>query len=122
VRNNLSVVTALSDAQRRRGLIAATRGNHGQGLAWAGRLVGAPVTICVPFPALKAGLAGFVTASEAELAEAVRCLLRTTHHLAEGAGAAGLAGLVKPRDRLAGKRSGSFCRAATSTRTPCAES
>ena len=246
-RNNLSVATALSDEERRRGLLAATRGNHGQGLAWAGRLVGAQVTICVPrgnnpekneamrgfgadlieegddydsalavslrlqkerglrlvhpandaqviagagtlgleilveepalealviavgggsqavgtlvsaralkpslevfgvqaerasaqhaswhagkvialpsadtfadglatrsayemtFPALKEGLADFVTVSEAEIAEAVRLCLRTTHHLAEGAGATGLAGVIKLRDRLAGKRVG----------------
>jgi threonine dehydratase len=45
------------------------------------------------FAALRAGLAGFVTVSEAELAEAIRVLLRTTHNLVEGAGAAGLAGL-----------------------------
>jgi threonine dehydratase len=55
------------------------------------------------FGALRAGLAGFVLASEAELADAVRMLIRTTHNLAEGAGAAGLAGLVKLRDALAGK-------------------
>jgi threonine dehydratase len=247
VRNNLSAVTALSVEEQQRGFIAATRGNHGQGLAYAGRLVGAPVVICVPvgnnpekneamrgfgaevveegadydsavavaerlqrergltmvhstnnhaviagagtlslelledeprldalviavgggsqavgalvvaralrpdlkvygvqaerasaihdsfhaghpvskpsadtfadglatrnaypmtFPALKAGLADFVTVSEAELAEAVRIYLRTTHHLAEGAGAAGLAGLLKLRKPLAGKRVG----------------
>ena len=56
------------------------------------------------FPALKAGLADFVLVTESEMAEAVRILLRTTHNLAEGAGAAGLAGLVKLRDRLAGKK------------------
>jgi threonine dehydratase len=245
VRNNLSALTALSTEERARGVIAATRGNHGQGLAWAARLVGTPATICVPvgnnpeknaamrgfgaelieegkdydeslavatriaherglrvvhstndreviagagtialeiiqeqprldalvvavgggsqavgaltvlralrsdlpvyavqaeraaaihdsfhrrlpmskssadtfadglatrstyamtFPALCAGLADFVTVSESELAEAVRLYLRTTHHLAEGAGAAGLAGAIKLRDRLAGKR------------------
>ncbi|MEK6608352.1 MAG: threonine/serine dehydratase [Myxococcota bacterium] len=47
-RNGLAVMTALSADERRRGVVAATRGNHGQGLAWAGRLLGAPVTICVP--------------------------------------------------------------------------
>ncbi len=245
VRNNLSAITALSPDERARGVIAATRGNHGQGLAWAARLVGAPSVICVPlgnnpeknaamrgfgaelheegkdydeavavaariakerslhtvhstndreviagagtvtleiiqeqprldalvvavgggsqavgaltvlralrsdlpvyavqaerasaihdsfhrrlpmsrssadtfadglatrstyamtFPALCAGLAGFITVSEAELAEAVRIYLRTTHHLPEGAGAAGLAGAIKLRDQLAGQR------------------
>ncbi|MGD0103923.1 MAG: threonine dehydratase [Rhodopila sp.] len=32
-----------------RGLITATRGNHGQSLAWAGSRFGLPVTIVVPF-------------------------------------------------------------------------
>jgi threonine dehydratase len=54
-------------------------------------------------PALIDGLAGFVTVSDAELAEAMRTLLRTTHTLVEGAGAAGLAGLVKLREQLAGR-------------------
>jgi threonine dehydratase len=55
------------------------------------------------FEALQRGLAGFVTVTEAELAAAIRMLLRTTHNLAEGAGAAGLAGLCKLRGELAGK-------------------
>ena len=58
------------------------------------------------FRALRAGLSGFVTVSEAEIAEAVRLLLRTTHNLSEGAGAAGLAGLRRLRDRLSGRRVG----------------
>ena len=36
-------------ATRTRGLISATRGNHGQSLAWAGSRFGLPVTIVVPF-------------------------------------------------------------------------
>jgi threonine dehydratase len=40
---------------------------------------------------------------EAAIAEAVRMLLRTTHHLAEGPGAAGPAGLLARRERLAGR-------------------
>ena len=55
------------------------------------------------WPALQAGLAGFVTVTDDAIAEAIRMLLRTTHNLAEGAGAAGLAGLVAMRERLAGK-------------------
>jgi threonine dehydratase len=47
-RNGMAFVTALGHDQRARGVIAASRGNHGQGLAWAGALLGAPVTICVP--------------------------------------------------------------------------
>ena len=247
IRNALSVVTLLSEDERRRGLVAATRGNHGLGVACAGALFGAPVTICVPrgnnpeknegmrgygaqlveegrdydesvavaerlvrergltlihstndaralagaatvtleilreapdldalvvsvgggsqavgaltvartlrpglavygvqaagasaahdswhagkpvakdsavtfadglatrsvyemtFEPLRRGLAGFVTVTDAEIAEAVRTLLGTTHNLAEGAGAAGLAGLLTLGDRLAGKRVG----------------
>lgn len=55
------------------------------------------------FPALHAGLADFVTVTEAEIAEAMRLVLRTTHNLVEGAGAVGLAGLGRLRDTLAGR-------------------
>ncbi len=58
------------------------------------------------FPALRAGLAGFVTVSEGAIAEALRLLLRTTHNLAEGAGAAGLAGLLKLAPELQGASAG----------------
>jgi threonine dehydratase len=58
------------------------------------------------FETLRSGLAGFVTVSEGEIAEAIRVLLSTTHNLAEGAGAAGLAGMGKLRDVLEGKRVG----------------
>jgi len=44
--------------------------------------------------------------SEGEIADAVRALLRTTHNLAEGAGATGLAGLLALRESLAGKTLG----------------
>ena len=47
-RNALSAMTSLTAEQKARGVVAATRGNHGQGLAWAGELLGIPVTICVP--------------------------------------------------------------------------
>jgi threonine dehydratase len=247
VRNGLSALTMLTPDERARGVIAATRGNHGQGLAYAGNLLGIAVTICVPhgnnpekneamrvygaelieagrdydeslltvrelqerrglvsihgtnnrhviagagtitlemlqqeselealvisvgggsqavgaltvaralkpdvdvyavqadgapaiyeswkagrpvdwpsadtfadgvatraayemtFPALCAGLAGFVTVSDASIADAVRILLSTTHNLAEGAGAIGLAGVIALGDELAGKRVG----------------
>src|SRR5215204_6319045 len=247
VRNAFSLVTALSDEERRRGIVAATRGNHGLGLAYAGTRFGVPVTICVPlgnnpdknagmralgvrlieegrdydesltvanriveendarlahstndphiiagagtmsleiaeqapeldalviavgggsqavgamvvmralhpnvrvyavqaagasathdgwhageprvtasattiadglatrssydltFSALREGLADFITVTDAEIANAMRVLLRSTHSLVEGAGAAGMAGLLALRDRLAGQRVG----------------
>jgi len=58
------------------------------------------------FPALREGLQGFVKVSEAAIADAIRVLLKTTHNLAEGAGAAGLAGLMALRESLAGKSVG----------------
>ncbi len=44
-RNGLSVLTAWEPGP---GVVAATRGNHGLGVAWAGSRLGVPVTICVP--------------------------------------------------------------------------
>ena len=58
------------------------------------------------FPALREGLAGFVKVSERAIADALRTLARTTHNLAEGAGAAGLAGLLALRESLGGKTVG----------------
>jgi len=247
VRNALSALTALGAEERRRGVVAATRGNHGLGLAWAGARLGIPVTVCVPlgnnpeknaavrglgarlveegrdydesvktaerltaeeglhlvhstndrevvagagtltlemleqapelsalvlsvgggsqvvgaltvvrgrqgrvpvyavqargasaihdawhlgrpvstptadtiadglatrntypftFGALREGLAGFLTVTDAQIAEAVRLVLSTTHTLVEGAGAAGLAGLLALRETLAGRAVG----------------
>jgi len=243
-RNAISFLTALEPARKTRGVVAATRGNHGAGLAWAGSELGVPVVICVPhgnnpeknaamrgfgaelvevgkdydeaaqhaarlaaerglhvahstndaniiagagtlgaeiceqapeldaivvavgggsqavgaltaaralrprvavygvqaanasaihdswhartrltrdsantfadglatratydftWDALREGLSGFVAVPESAIAEAIRVLLRTTHNLAEGAGAAGLAGLFALREELAGK-------------------
>ena len=44
-RGALNKVLTLEDWERQRGLVAASAGNHGQGLALAGRLTGAPVLI-----------------------------------------------------------------------------
>jgi threonine dehydratase len=247
VRNGVAALTALPAETLRRGVIAATRGNHGLGLAWAGARLGAPATVCVPlgnnpeknaalrglgarlveegrdydesvataerlvreeglhlvhstndasvvagaatltlemldqapeiealvfsvgggsqavggltvaralrpglpvyavqaagasaihdawhrgepvskptadtfadglatrntypftFGALREGLAGFVTVTDAEIAAAVRLAVETTHTLVEGAGAAGLAGLARLRETLANKTVG----------------
>jgi threonine dehydratase len=48
IRNGLSVVTALTPEERKRGAIGASTGNHGQGVAYAGKLLGVPIAICVP--------------------------------------------------------------------------
>ena len=63
-------------------------------------------TYDLTWPALRDGLAGFVTVTDAEIADGVRLLMRTTHSLVEGAGAGGLAGLRKLAPTLAGARVG----------------
>lgn len=48
VRNGLAALLRLEAGARSRGVIAATRGNHGQGVAWAATMLEVPVVICVP--------------------------------------------------------------------------
>jgi threonine dehydratase len=47
-RGALNAVLALTEAERANGLVALSAGNHGQGLAFAARQVGAKATIFVP--------------------------------------------------------------------------
>ena|SRR5256885_5539152 len=47
-RNGISAITALGEAARARGVVGASTGNHGQGLAYAAHLLGVRATICVP--------------------------------------------------------------------------
>ena len=58
------------------------------------------------FATLCEGLTGFVTVTDAEIADAIRIILRLTHNLVEGAGALGLAAALKLADDLRGKRVG----------------
>ena len=48
IRGGLNLVAQLGDAERRRGIIAASTGNHGQSLALAARIHGVPCRIVVP--------------------------------------------------------------------------
>lgn len=48
VRNGLSFMTALDEGERRRGVVAASTGNHGQGIAYGAALLGVRASICVP--------------------------------------------------------------------------
>jgi threonine dehydratase len=48
VRGGVNLVSQLSDEARRRGVIAASTGNHGQSIAYAARLFGVRAIICVP--------------------------------------------------------------------------
>ncbi len=62
VRNGLAALTAMRADELSLGVVAATMGNYGQGLAWAGQRLGAKVTICVPHgvnPDKMAAMRGF---------------------------------------------------------------
>jgi threonine dehydratase len=61
-------------------------------------------TFDLTFDVLKRELDDIVTLTEAELEDGVRMALRTTHNLAEGAGAASLAAAMKLRVDLGGKQ------------------
>jgi threonine dehydratase len=61
-RNGLAAMTALSPAERARGVIATTLGNHGQGVAVAARMLGVKAMIFVPLnnnPDKNAAIRGF---------------------------------------------------------------
>ena len=88
---------AIHDSWRaRRPLRTATADTFAEGIATRG-------TYELTFETMLEGLTGFVTVSDDEMAAAIRLLISTTHNLAEGAGAAGLAGLLRLREELAGQ-------------------
>jgi threonine dehydratase len=47
-RGALNIVLSLSEAERRRGLITVSAGNHAQAVAWAARSAGAPCLVVMP--------------------------------------------------------------------------
>ncbi len=48
VRGGVNLVARLGETERKRGLITASTGNHGQSIAFAARLFGVSATVCVP--------------------------------------------------------------------------
>jgi threonine dehydratase len=48
VRGGVNLVSQLSEDERERGVVTASTGNHGQSIAFAGRLFGVRAVICVP--------------------------------------------------------------------------
>ena len=48
VRGGVNLVAQLSDDERRRGLVTASTGNHGQSIAFAARQFGTRAIVCVP--------------------------------------------------------------------------
>jgi threonine dehydratase len=48
IRGGINLMAQLTDDERRRGVITASTGNHGQSIAYAARLFGVRAIICVP--------------------------------------------------------------------------
>jgi threonine dehydratase len=48
VRGGVNLVSRLDDAERWRGVVTASTGNHGQSISFAGRLFGVRAVVCVP--------------------------------------------------------------------------
>jgi threonine dehydratase len=55
---------------------------------------------------IRRGVARIVQVTDDEVEDAMRALFSDTHNAAEGAGAAGLAAMLKERDRLRGRKAG----------------
>ncbi len=64
------------------------------------------VPVAEAYEIYAAGAERIVSVSDLEIAEAARLLYRTTHNVAEGAGAAATAALMQERDRMQGKAVG----------------
>ena len=85
VRNGLSFVTGLSPEERARGVVAASTGNHGQGVAYAASLHGVRATICVPVgnnPDKNAAMRGWrarVIEAGRDYDESVDAMMRIAH-------------------------------------------
>jgi threonine dehydratase len=113
VRGGLVYAARLLDAEHPvRGMVTATRGNHGQSLAYAGRAHGIRVTITTPavdtfvdgiatrvpdgdaVDVMVRGAAPFVQVSDQATEQAMRYLWQTKHHMPEPSGAIALAGLL----------------------------
>lgn len=62
----------------------------------------------LPFRMISRLVDDLIVASEEEMRRAIVLLLEKTHNLAEGAGAAGTAGVVRLHERLAGKKVGTI--------------
>ena len=48
VRGGVNLICSLTDDERRRGVVTASTGNHGQSIAYAARLFGVKAYVCVP--------------------------------------------------------------------------
>jgi threonine dehydratase len=137
VRGGVNLVSQLSADERRRGVIAASTGNHGQSVAYAADLFGVRAVICMPEQAnpvkvesmramgaevifhgrdfelpqqiLRELLDDFVLVSENALKAATRLMIEKTRNLVEPAGAAALAAVLGAPQRFAGRKVAIIC-------------
>lgn len=119
--SGIAGVIAVRDALRLHaevvGVVAATADAYARSLE-AGHVVATEsaqtfadgVAVRVPDPAafeiIRRGAARIVRVTDAEIAAAMRALYADTHHIAEGAGAAALAALMRERESARGKKIG----------------
>jgi len=98
----VGVVSTAADAARQ----AFESGTPGQTDSAATFADGMAVRAVVPdaFAVYRTGAERIVAVDDDALAEAMRLLFRTTHNVAEGAGAAPLAALLQEREAMAGRR------------------
>lgn len=99
IRNGLNAILGRSAEQRARGVIGASTGNHGQGIAFGGRLTGTPVTVCVPLNN-NAEKNAAIRALGAELVEVGATYDETVVACGEMAASKGLAVLHSTNDPL----------------------
>src|SRR5262245_20887850 len=55
-RGALNKILSLDEAERARGIVTVSAGNHAQAVAWASRIVGAPATVVMPSDAPRSKL------------------------------------------------------------------
>jgi threonine dehydratase len=79
------------------------------------------VPVAEPVDIIRRGAARLVRVTEDEIADAIRAYYTDTHNLAEGAGAAPLAALLKERTSMQGKRIGLILSGGNIDREPFAE-
>ena len=77
--------------------------------------------VAEPIDIIRRGAARVVRVTEDEIAEAIRAYYTDTHNLAEGAGAAALAALIKERGSMQGKRVGLILSGGNIDREPFAD-
>src|SRR5204863_22941 len=102
LRGALNAVKQIPPGELAHGVVTASAGNMGQGVAWAARELGVPCTVVVPESAAETKVAaierlGGTVVPVDDVAAAVRLLVNRARIVAEGAGALALAAALAGR-------------------------